>query len=351
MVTAAPAPPGSLPAAAHALGEILMGRGQSSLVAAGADRTQIEIVDAAELRPRPLTRRAAPPEVWGVDGGQGLVRDARCFSLWITRAARTLFRDARTVSEHEGPLRYHLLGVPYARDAAVSAFERLGLAAPADLGLEGAVHLLRDAGEWEMIAATVEEAAPGAFVLVDGDLQPDWRIPSTFTAGLLARAAERAVTLVGVTKHSSLVRDGAPLVGQLELEAGRELGGRGLWWTPVGVIRHDLGPSGGEGTRAAAGHQVCVARLDSSAPFAFRVDLPAGRDPEAVLGALSAVCDDAAFPGYPYPLAVADRLAACPRWLCDEARSDLDGLLDRQQVPLEVRERAFADRHSLMERA
>lgn len=344
------APPGSLPAAARALGDILMGRGGAALPAAGPDRSPIELVDVEELRPRPLARSAAPPEVWAVDGGQGLVADARCFSLWVTRAARTLFRDSRTVAEHEGPLRYHLLGVPHTRDAAVSAFERLGLTTPSDLGLEGAIHLLRDAGEWELMAATVEDAAPGALALVDGDLQPDWRIPSSFVAGLLARAAERGVTMLGVTKHSSLVRGGGPLVGQLELQAQRDLGPRALWWTPVGVVRPDLGHSADAG-HSGAGYQVCVARLDTSAPFAFRVDLPAGCDPEAVLGSLSAVCDDAAFPGYPYPLAVADRLAACPRWLCDEARFDLDALLDAQQVPHEVRDRAFADRHALMERA
>src|SRR5690348_18108984 len=39
---------------------------------------------------------------------------------------------------------------------------------------------------------------------------------------------------------------------------------------------------------------------------------PSSADPEAALGALSAVSDDAAFPGYPYPLSVADKLAACP---------------------------------------
>jgi hypothetical protein len=63
------------------------------------------------------------------------------------------------------------------------------------------------------------------------------------------------------------------------------------------------------------------------------------------------VCDDAAFPGYPYPLTVADRLAACPSWLRHDVRLDLDDHLDLAGVPLEVRERAFADRHALMERA
>jgi hypothetical protein len=96
---------------------------------------------------------------------------------------------------------------------------------------------------------------------------------------------------------------------------------------------------------------VMVARMDPDAPFSFRVDLPIGIDPEATLGAIAAVCDDAAFPGYPYPLTVADRLAACPSWVRDEVRSRLEDGFDVAHVPLDVRERAFADRHRMMERA
>ena len=54
------------------------------------------------------------------------------------------------------------------------------------------------------------------------------------------------------------------------------------------------------------------------------------------LGALSALSDDAAFPGYPYPLAAVDRLAACPGWLRADIRNQLDELLERAGVPFDV---------------
>jgi hypothetical protein len=98
------------------------------------------------------------------------------------------------------------------------------------------------------------------------------------------------------------------------------------------------------------GLQVVVARLDVDARFAFRVDLPAGADPAEVLGRLSAVCDDAAFPGYPYPLSVADRLAACSPWVRHDLWLQVDDHLERAGVAPDVRERAFTDRHGLMER-
>jgi len=288
---------------------------------------------------RPLTRTAAPADVWAVDGGQALVADARCLQLLVTRAARVRFRDGRCVLEDEGELRAALLG----GDEGRAAVAGLGVSVPADTSID--VNLLRDGWEWEAVERCLLDAEPGALVLVDGDLQPDWRIPSTYLADLLTEASAKRVLLAAVTKRSSLARGGAPLLGQLEVEAATRFGPRALWWAPVARTRADVHAESG------AGLQVVVARLDPDARFAFRVDLPADADPEAALGALSALSDDAAFPGYPYPLTVADRLAACPGWLRHEVRLQLDDLFDRAGVPHEVRERAFADRHDLMERA
>src|SRR5207237_7338482 len=98
---------------------------------------------------------------------------------------------------------------------------------------------------------------------------------------------------------------------------------------PVARTRPDV-------TAEGAGLQIVAARLDPDARFSFRVDLPEGVEPEPVLGAIAALADDAAFPGYPYPLTVADRLAACPGWLRDDVRLQLDELLEREGVPFEV---------------
>jgi hypothetical protein len=192
-----------------------------------------------------------------------------------------------------------------------------------------------------LLDRTIEETPSGGIVLWDGALRPDYRIPTASVAALLARAVDAGVTVAAVTKHSSLARGGAPLLGQLELQAAVDLGERAMWWAPIAGTRPGLGLD----------VQVVAARLDPAARFAFRVDLPAEVDPEAVLGAVSALCQDAAFPGYPYPLSVADRLAACPSWLRHDFRLDLEDHLDLAGVPVEVRERAFTDRHALMERA
>jgi hypothetical protein len=323
----------SLETAAARLAALLTG-------AAGADAVadpgtgDLEFEDDVTIRP--LTRGQAPVDVWAVDGGQSLVADARCLQLLVTRASRVRFRDGTCVLEDEGELRAHLLG-PGERLTVLASLALDGLNPQAAVD----VNLLRDRWEWDAVQRSVEEADAGGVVLVDGDLQPDWRIPSAWLNRLLTRAGERGVTLASITKHSSLSRGGAPLLGQLELEAERALGPRAMWWAPVARTRADVG----------YGIQVVAARLDPDARFAFRVDLPADSDPEPALAAISALCDDAAFPGYPYPLSVADRLAACPGWLRQEVRYQLDDALAGAGVPEEVRERALTDRHALMERA
>jgi hypothetical protein len=320
----------SLEAAADRLARLLTAGGGEL-----ADPTGVGLQFEPVVRPEPLAPAPAPGDVWAVDGGQAIVADARCLQLLVTRAARVRFRQRECVLEDEGAWRATLLGGGESRLAR----DALGLTLTPDASVDA--HLVRDRWEWEAVERSVDEAEAGALVLVDGDLQPDWRIPSAFMASLLARAAERRVTLAGVTKHSSLARGGAPLLGQLEAEAAAGLGPRARWWARVAHTRADLG----------YGLQVVAARLDPDARFAFRVDLPAEADPTAVLGALSSLCDDAAFPGYPYPLAVADRLAACSPWVRHDLWLELDERFDAAGVPLDVRERAFTDRHQLMERA
>jgi hypothetical protein len=289
-----------------------------------------------DLGLRPLLRTESPVDVWAVDGGQALVADARCLQVIVTRSARVRFAGGTCVQEEEGDLQAVLLGGSDERAVALAALAVDGISPDAAVD----VNLVRDRWEWDAVSRSVAECAPGGMVLVDGDLQPDWRIPSSFLRDVLADAHERDVVVAGVTKHSSLARGGAPLLGWLEREAELLLGARATWWATIGHTRGDVG-----------GVQVVAARLDPDARFSFRVDLPAWVDAERALSMLSALCDDAAFPGYPYPLAVVDGLAACPGWLRSDIRNQLDELLARAGVPDDVRDRAFTDRHSLMERA
>jgi hypothetical protein len=243
------------------------------------------------------------------------------------------WRDGGCALEEEGELRPMLLGCGEERLALTVLG---GIPVPPDSSVD--INLLRDWGEWQAVQRCVDDASPGGLVLIDGDLQPDWRIVPAYLAALLAAAAEGGVVIAGVTKHSALARGAAPLLGQLEREAEGVFGPRAMWWAKVATTREPV-------------RHVLAAKLDPDARFAFRIDVPDGVDLAVALGGVAAVADDAAFPGYPYPLSVADRLAACPSWIRDDVWRQVEESFDRAGVPLDVRERAFTDRHRLMERA
>jgi hypothetical protein len=329
---------GTLPEAAQRISEILAGV-KGPVVEVQSGRPGLEAVDQVSLHP--LTKGRPPNQVWAVDGGQALVADARSCAVVATRVARCCLEDGATAVEEVSPLQVAVLS---SRDSAQIA-RTLGLAPTTAVDAD----LLRDVSEWDAVRRSVEEARPGATVLVDGDLEADWRLPEDLVAGIAARALEKSVMLLGVTKRSSLVSAGAPLVPLLEGQADGDprLGPLARWWAPVLKSKADQ----------ALQRLVVVVRLDPMAPYAFRIDIAnaggahASDAVEEILSSLSAVCDDAAFPGYPYPLAVADRLAAFPGWLRFETRMMLDEQLERLGVGLTVRERCFADRHRLMERA
>src|SRR5262245_18805968 len=198
----------SLSAAAERLAVLLSAGGGASVP--DPDGTDLEL--EAVVEPRPLARRPAPAEVWAVDGGQALVADARSVQLFVTRAARARFLGGEWVQADGGEPRAWLLGSGEERVVAAS----LGFGIRPDAAVD--VNLLREIGEWELVVRAVREASPGALVLVDGDLVPDGRFGAGTVPALLAEAAERGVTVAAVTKHSSLARGGAPLIGYLEVQ-------------------------------------------------------------------------------------------------------------------------------------
>ena len=265
--------PAPLADVADRLAAVLRGDGDNSLVVE-ADGTGDLVIDG-DLVPRPLVVAATPPTaVWAIDGGQALVRDARCLQVYVVRSGRCRYENRVCTLEEAGDIRAHLVGV------GQRAMELARLDGGLGLGIDCAldVNLLRERAEWDALERTLLEAQTGELVLVDGDLRPDPRIPPGWFADLLDAATERGIVVVGVTKHTSLSRGNAPLLGQLERDADASLGPRVRWWAPVG---HSSG-------RRGALFNVVAAKLDPDAPYSFRVDVSAGADPQV---ALSAPCD------------------------------------------------------------
>jgi hypothetical protein len=205
------------------------------------------------------------------------------------------------------------------------------------------VDFLRECEEWEEVQRTIREASPGDLVLVDGSLHGGPFVPADFIRRIHDQAVDRGVLLAGVVKASTLFWGrNAPLVGLVKRRGDRELG-RSAW-----AARISTDPAF---QRLYVG-EIFVAHLAATATHAFRVDVARGAgDPLEVLGRLAGCSDDAAFVGYPYPLARAHRAARVSGYAVADLRREFRGALGLRGMQEEDIETLFQDFHEVLNRS
>ena len=322
-------PPVGLDSVSIRLAQIF--NGQEPTTALSDEGSGLEFEPDLKIQPLDLSEQD-PPQAWAIDGGQLQILDARSIQVVATRASRVCFSQKKRVFEEQGPLHLSLLGGTQSIQEAKEWKIALALGEVLD------TKLLREYLEWKALAKTIDDSVEKAIVFKDGQLRPDDRIEIDQVVSLLEKAQEKDILLVGFSKQSSLSKGSMPLLAWLSNEAS-QMFDTTRWWCPVATYS-----IGGQKIRVVA------AKLDSLSRFSFRIDFPAYLDPCSVLNTIRAVSNDVGFPGYPYPLSVADQLATCPSWLSQEIKQLIDDSLDKQGIPLQLREAAFFDRHELMER-
>lgn len=174
---------------------------------------------------------------------------------------------------------------------------------------------LRVQAEQRALLDAIRVAPRGGLVLADGALRGLPPTPQALADEARVLARSRGVALVGVSKRSGLERDGVPLVPAL----------------------HAVGPAH---PWAATVHEgIHVARLHAAAPFAFRVDADQVDD----VARLLPLCRDAAYVGYPYPLAKAHNRVAFTAGEVAELKAGLERELRRQGASAVLAARDFHD--------
>ncbi|MGH2766382.1 MAG: DNA double-strand break repair nuclease NurA [Actinomycetota bacterium] len=279
-----------------------------------------------------------------MDGGSCLLADGRSFQVAATRAARVRFRDGATDLVEAPPLEIRALSQDQMAGLYRDRLERMGSAVPDELPrIPRPVDFLRECEEWEKIRRTVDQASPGDLVLVDGSLHGGAFVPAEFIRRVHRTAVERGVRLAGVVKASTLFWGrNAPLVGLLKRRGDRELG-RVAW-----TARISTDPA----FRRLYVGEIFVAHLAATAAHAFRVDV--AREPgnaEEVLARLAGCADDAAFVGYPYPLARAHRAARVSGYAVADLRRAFRDALGRRGMSEEDIETLFQDFHEVLNRS
>jgi hypothetical protein len=287
---------------------------------------------------------ADPGTVWAVDGGSCLLADGRSFQVAATRAARVRFSGGVTDLVEAPPLTVQAVSQDEMRGLYRGTLERMQCAIPDEMpeGLRP-VDFLRECAEWQETRRTVAEAAPGDLVLVDGSLHGGPFVPAEFVRRVHGDAVDRGVHLAGVVKASTLFWGrNAPLVGLIKRRGDRELG-RVPW-----AARISTDPRFG---RLYVG-EIFVAHLAPTATHAFRVDVARGTASAGdMLTRLAGCADDAAFVGYPYPLARAHRAARVSGYAVADLRRAFRGELSHQGMAEEDVETLFQDFHEVLNRS
>src|ERR671914_857465 len=283
-----------------------------------------------------------PGTVWGIDGGSSVLADGRSFQVAAYRAARVRFSDGKTDVVEAPPLSVRALSADEMRGIAT---EHQGVTDPGRHPREitRPVDFLRECTEWAVVRETILEARPHDLVLVDGSLHGGPFVSADFVRETHRIAVERGIFLAGVVKASTLFWGrNAPLVGLLKRRGDRELGSR-PWFARISTDPTFARMYVGE---------IFVAHLAPTAAHAFRVDLAGGVGrAEDVLARLAGCSDDAAFVGYPYPLARAHRAARVSGYAVADLRRTFRGELARLGMPEDDIETLFQDFHEVLNRS
>lgn len=266
----------------------------SFLGEASANETLLRTAEFATL-----LRRAAPPQVAAVDGGQSVLADVGSCGLVAIRAGYTL-RDAN--DEFTDHVPYDTLHEVVRRRADASWQDLVAIYEDArhlsGPNLQGP-HWLRSwceaersLAEFDAIRRALARLQPGDLLLLDGSL--DFEAAGTgVLPALLSATRRRGVQLAAVTKDTSLSLSGAfPFTLEIEEEAAR----RRLTTAFAVDLTRPLGRGGDFRTFAV--------RWERHSGV-YRVDLALSEDgaPLDVLGEIMNLSNDVCFPGYPYPLA------------------------------------------------
>jgi hypothetical protein len=287
---------------------------------------------------------ANPGRVWAVDGGSCLLADGRSFQVAGYRAARVRFSGGATDMVESPLLKIRALSAAEMESVAREALAELCGSSPERLpDLPRPVDALREWSEWALALRTVREAESGDLVLLDGSLHGGPLVPPDVVRMVHGEAVARRVSLAGVVKASTLFWGrNAPLVTLLKRRGDREAG-------PVAwASRISSNPTF---ARLYVG-DIFVAHLAPTAPHAFRVDVAGGPAPvEDVLARLAGCSGDAAFVGYPYPLARAHQAARVTGYAVADLRRAFRDALSTRGLSQDDIEVLFQDFHEILNRS
>lgn len=262
----------------------------------GRDASRASAAESLRIEPVPeveFTGRAA-----AVDGGQSILVDLGSAGVVALRAGYTVreppdqYVDLVPVNEVRLLTRRRSLDLwrEFTKDHDWGS----GLEPPRNPGAKWVrpwCEALRRVAEFDLARRALVKMRTGDVLLMDGSLD-DEAEPAGLTPTLLRAARRMGVHVAAVSKDTSLTLDGIlPFTVEIEQHAVRSKAPARF---AVNV---------GESLGRTDPYATYAARFDARSPV-YRVDVAAADASDAhVLGLVSALCNDVAYLGYPYPLA------------------------------------------------
>lgn len=295
----------------------------------------LPLIDSFDDAPlRQITRSNRTAQVIAIDGGSSVLAKGGNVEVIAWRAGMVHFEGTRRISEScPSPqiLTYNRPESPLilAEYAAAGPFAAVEGAQPVRL-----VDELRWLDEWQLLRQAIDHAAPGTVILMDGSLRGNPCFELGPQRQLLRDAQEKAVSVLAVSKQTSLS------IGQYGLlAAGHDrFGAAGVGFRQISRPLPD---------NAGWLGNIFLARLHPAAEKIYRVDINRfdSAMPEEIFSTVSSVCDDVENPGYPYPLTAAHRLARIDGQFRQELLEAIGAALEKVSFPAPLWEYLAGDVH------
>ncbi len=262
--------------------------------------------------------------VCGVDGSSAMILQGGSLSIAAFRAGRSVM-EGTGCERRLTPLLLSLIG-PETENPDFpliywECFEHDPLTPLQNEDTHGPISILRENLEYWVASETVDMAASGSLLLLDGALRVSHASHDPVLQRIIATARTRGIHLAAVTKRTEAVWGGGiPLLPAVEGLASRERISS-PWW-----IRIETSMLDHMQFRQWQHGDLYVVKLHPRSMISLKLELPRNLEDVSIqktMDLMAGCSDDGRLPGYPYPLLDAHRAVVIDPATVDRVRQDL----------------------------
>ncbi len=259
-----------------------------------------------ELELVPFRKQPVASRMHAIDGGSRILFDMPGMVVGTYRTATVSIDGDKMTDELED---LQIVSLKKGEEGVFLEDMGVGSHATGSEGTVSAIGLKRSSCEWDRAKELVKRASSGETVMLDGSLDPITPGMRRKADSILEMARKKGIAMVGLSKKSDMAVKGVPLIPLLEYKYKKN---------------ENSGACFSRLPRQSTLFETFGAKFTGGSNFSFRVDV-LSENPISVLASMASLCNDAGYPGYPYPLARAHNLAVISSDLSRDVKSELKG--------------------------